>query len=109
MATRASSKKEPTQKAKPKADQPVEKGAAPQQATDLISSVKKKPQTEARTSLRSAVPPISKAKQPPVNLVPAARVEPVAETPPPKPETVSLIGETRSKRSDSPGTEPKLK
>ena len=45
MATRASSKKEPTQKAKPKADQPVEKVAAPQQSTDLISSVKKKPQT----------------------------------------------------------------
>jgi translation initiation factor IF-2 len=111
MATRASSKKEPTQKAKPKADQPVEKVAAPQQqqATDLISSVKKKPQTEARTSLRSAVPPISKAKQPPVNLVPAPRIEPVAETPPPKPETVSLIGETRSKRSDLSGTEPKLK
>jgi translation initiation factor IF-2 len=109
MATRASSKKEPTQKAKPKADQPVEKGAAPQQATDLISAVKKKPQTEARTSLKSAVPPISKAKQPPVNLIPAARVEPVAETPPPKPETVSLIGETRSKRSDPSGAEPKIK
>jgi translation initiation factor IF-2 len=111
MATRASSKKEPTQKAKPKADQPVEKVAAPQQqqATDLISSVKKKPLTEARTSLRSAVPPISKAKQPAVNLTPAPRIEPVAETPPPKPETVSLIGETRSKRPESSGTEPKLK
>ncbi len=64
MATRASSKKEPSQKAKPKADLPAEKVAAPQQqqATDLISSVKKKPLTEAgRNFPRSAVPPISKS------------------------------------------------
>ena len=50
MATRASSKKEPSQKAKPKADPPAEKIATPQQpATDLISPTRKKPQTEART------------------------------------------------------------
>jgi translation initiation factor IF-2 len=109
MATRASSKKEPIQKAKPKADPPVEKVATPQPATDLISHSKKKPPTEARTSLRSAVPPISKAKQPPLTPAPAPPVEPVAETPPAKPETVSLIGETRPKRSDASGTEPKIK
>ena len=111
MATRTSSKKEPSQKAKPKADLPVEKVAtpSPQQATDLISHSKKKPQTEARANLRSAVPPISKAKQPVVASTPVSAVEPVAETPPPKPESVSLIGETRPKRSESSGGEPKIK
>src|SRR6202030_1400719 len=99
------------QKAKPKADLPVEKVAtpSPQQATDLISHSKKKPQTEARANLRSAVPPISKAKQPAVASTPVSAVEPVAETPPPKPESVSLIGETRPKRSESSGGEPKIK
>ena len=115
MATRASSKKEPSQKAKPKADQPAEKAATappqspPQPATDLISPSRKKPQAESRTALRSAVPPISKAKQPAVLSTPAPAVEPVAETPAAKPESVSLIGETRSKRLDSSGTEPKIK
>jgi translation initiation factor IF-2 len=111
MATRASSKKEPSQKAKPKADPPAEKIATPQQpATDLISPTRKKPQAEARTSLRSAVPPISKAKQPAAVVSPPAPVaEPVPEAPPAKPETVSLIGDTRSKRSESTGGEPKIK
>jgi translation initiation factor IF-2 len=109
MATRASSKKEPSQKTKPKADLPAEKVATPQPATDLISPARKKPSTEARTSLRSGVPPISKAKQPTVTPVPAQAIEPVAETPPPKPESVSLIGETRSKRSESSGSETKIK
>ena len=111
MATRASSKKEPSQKAKPKADPPAEKIATPQQpATDLISPTRKKPQTEARTSLRSAVPPISKAKQPAALVPPPAPVaEPVPEAPPARPETVSLIGDTRSKRSESSGSEPKIK
>ena len=49
MATRASSKKEPTQKSKPKADQPAERAATPQPATDLISPSRKKPATETRT------------------------------------------------------------
>jgi translation initiation factor IF-2 len=35
--------------------------------------------------------------------------EPVPEAPPAKPETVSLIGDTRSKRSESSGSEPKVK
>src|SRR3984893_3008169 len=109
MATRASSKKEPSQKTKPKADLPAEKVATPQPATDLISPARKKSSTEARTSLRSGAPPISKAKQPTVTPVPAQAIEPVAETPPPKPESVSLIGETRSKRSESSGSETKIK
>jgi translation initiation factor IF-2 len=114
MATRASSKKEPPQKAKPKADLPAEKVtpppvAQPQQATDLITRTKKKPQAESRTTLKSGVPPISKAKQPAVVPAPAPTVEPVAEIPPPKPESVSLIGETRSKRSESTGGEGKIK
>jgi translation initiation factor IF-2 len=115
MATRASSKKEPSQKAKPKADLPVEKVAPPQPppppqpATDLISPSRKKAPTEARTSLRSAVPPISKAKQPPAAPVPAPTVEPAAETSPAKPETISLIDEVRTKRSETSRTEPKIK
>jgi len=115
MATRATSKKEPSQKAKPKADLPAEKVATPtppslpQPATDLISHSRKKPQTETRSTLRSGVPPISKAKQPPVAPVPLVAVEPVAEPPPAKPESVSLIDATRAKRSESSGTEPKTK
>ncbi len=111
MATRASSKKEPSQKAKPKADPaPAEKVVTPPQpATDLISPSKKKPQTEARTHLRSAVPPISKAKQPAPAPAQAAPVEPVVETLPPKPESISLIGDTRAKRPESSATEPKTK
>ena len=103
MATRASSKKEPTQKSKVKADQPAERAATPQPATDLISPSRKKPATETRTSPRSAVPPISKAKAP--EAVPA----PSPVTPPPKPESVSLIDDNKPKRSDSSSSEPKPK
>jgi translation initiation factor IF-2 len=104
MATRASSKKDPSQKSKPKADQPAERAATPQPATDLISPSRKKPPTETRTSVRSAVPPITKAKA--VEATPApAPVTP----PPPKPESVSLIDEDKPKRSDSSGAEPKPK
>ena len=110
MATRASSKKEPSQKAKPKADPPAEKVVTPPQAaTDLISPSRKKLQTEARTHLKSGVPPISKAKKPAVAPVPAPAAEPVAETPPPKPESISLIDDARTKRSESSGTEHKIK
>jgi translation initiation factor IF-2 len=114
MATRASSKKEPSQKAKPKADLPAEKVATPppppQAATDLISPSRKKPPGESRTHLRSGVPPISKAKQPVVAAAnPAPAVDPVAEPPSPKPESVSLIDDSRSKRAESSGTEPKIK
>src|ERR1700686_2390522 len=102
MATRASSKKEPSQKAKPKADLPAEKVATPplpQQTTDLITPGRKKPPTEARTTLKTGVPPISKAKQPAIAPAPAPAIEPVAEPPPAKPESISLIGESRPKRS----------
>src|SRR6202040_3515558 len=112
MATRASSKKEPSQKAKPKADLPAEKVTTPppQPATDLISPSRKKPPGESRTHLRSGVPPISRAKQPVVAAAnPAPAVDPVAEPLAPKPESVSLIDDTRSKRAESSGTEPKIK
>jgi translation initiation factor IF-2 len=105
MATRASTKKDPSQKPKPKADQPAEKAATPQPATDLISPIKKKPPTEVKPSPRSSVPPISKAKQPETVSAPL----PPAATPPAKPESVSLIDEAKSKRSESSGTEPKPK
>ena len=103
MATRASSKKEPTQKSKVKADQPAERAATPQPATDLISPSRKKPATETRTSPRSAVPPISKAK------APEAVSAPAPVTPPPKPESVSLIDDNKPKRSDPSSSEPKPK
>jgi translation initiation factor IF-2 len=113
MATRASSKKEPSQKAKPKADLPAEKVATPppqpQQATDLITPGRKRSPSEARTTLKTGVPPISKAKQPPLAPVPTPAVEPVAESPAAKPESISLIGESRPKRSESSSTEPRIK
>jgi translation initiation factor IF-2 len=107
MATRASSKKEPSQKPRSKADQPAEKAATPQQATDLISTGNKEPRTAIRNPARSAVPPISKIKQPvppqppqPPAAGPAPEPEP---SPPPKPETVSLIDDRRSKRAEGSG------
>src|SRR5208337_269020 len=104
MATRASSKKDPSQKSKPTADQPADRAATPQPATDLISPpTRKKPPTETRTSPRSAVPPIIKPK------APAATPVPVPSVPPPKPETVSLIDDNKPKRSDSSSAEPKPK
>jgi translation initiation factor IF-2 len=110
MATRASSKKEPTQKPKPKADQPADTGAAPQPATDLISTGTKKLPSAPRGGVRSAVPPISKAKPQTPAPSQASPPEPVAEpAPPPKPETVSLIDENRSKRSESSGGEPRVR
>jgi translation initiation factor IF-2 len=105
MATRASSKKDPSQKPKPKADQPAEKAATPQQATDLISPIKKKAPTEVRPSPRSSVPPISKAKQAETVSAPV----PPPATPPVKTESVSLIDEAKSKRPEPSGTEPKPK
>ena len=105
MATRASSKKDPSQKPKPKADQPADRPATPQQATDLISPIKKKPPTEIKPSLRSSVPPISKAKQPETVSAPV----PAPATPPPKPESVSLIDEAKLKRGEPSATEPKPK
>jgi translation initiation factor IF-2 len=105
MATRASSKKDPSQKSKPAADQPAERAATPQPATDLISPSRKKPPTETRTSSRSTVPPIIKPKVPETAPGPAPAIPP----PPPKPETVSLIDDNRPKRADSSSAEPKPK
>jgi len=105
MATRASSKKDPSQKPKPKADQSADRTATPQPATDLISAIKKKPATEIKPALRSSVPPISKAKQ----LETAPAPVPPPATPPAKPESVSLIDENKSKRAEPSGTEPKPK
>src|SRR5260370_28693595 len=103
MATRASSKKDPSQKSKPTADNPADRAARPQPPTDLISPSRKKLPTETRTSPRSAVPPILKPKAPEATPVPAPAVTP------PKPETVSLIDDSRPKRSDSSSAEPKPK
>src|ERR1700737_1751697 len=99
MATRASSKKDPSQKSKPTADQPADRAATPQPATDLISPSRKKRPTETKHSPRSSVPAIIKPKAPESTPVPAPAV------PPPKPETVSLIDDNRPKRSDSLGAE----
>jgi translation initiation factor IF-2 len=105
MATRASSKKDPSQKSKPAADQPAERAATPQPATDLISPSRKKLPTETRTPSRSTVPPIIKPKAPEAAPGPAPAIPP----PPPKPETVSLIDDNRPKRADSSNPEPKPK
>jgi len=113
MATRASSKKDPSPKAAPKADPPASKTAPSASATDLISTTRKKTPTETRKTARSTVPPITKATQPSPPPAPAAAAAlapaqpPVA--PPQKPETVSLIDDNRSKRSEEPSSEPKQK
>ena len=113
MATRASSKKDPSPKAAPKADPPASKTAPSASATDLISTTRKKTPTETRKTARSTVPPITKATQPSPPPAPAAAAAlapaqpPVA--PPQRPETVSLIDDNRSKRSEEPSSEPKQK
>jgi translation initiation factor IF-2 len=113
MATRASSKKDSSQKSAPKADPPANKTAPPTPATDLISHTRKKSQSPAETRTRSAVPPISKAHQPALAPAPppspavASEAAPAPAPPPAKPETVSLIEDNRSKRSEGPSSEPK--
>ena len=114
MATRASSKKEPSQKAKPKADLPAEKVATPppqpQQATDLITPSRKKPPSESRTT--SEVGCSADQQSETTGRCPgpgAGQSNQSRKHRLPKPESVSLIGETRPKRSESPGTEPKIK
>src|ERR1700750_867340 len=108
MATRASSKKDSSQKPAAKTDPPTSKTAAPASATDLISRTRKKSATDTRA--KTAVPPISKAHQAPAPSVssPAAVTEAVAPAvPPAKPETISLIDDNKSKRSESSGSEAK--
>src|SRR5438105_3286459 len=113
MATHASSKKDSSQKSTPKADPPASKTAQPAPATDLISSPRKKSQSPAETRTRSAVPPISKAQKPapaaPASSTPAIAPEPAQPSvpTPSKPESVSLIDDNRSKRSETSSSEPK--
>src|SRR6516165_2684108 len=111
MATRASSKKDPSPKAAPKADPPASKTAPSASATDLISTTRKKTPTETRKTARSTVPPITKATQPSPAPAAAAALAPAQPpvAPPQRPETVSLIDDNRSKRSEEPSSEPKQK
>ena len=108
MATRASSKKDSSQKPAAKTDPPTSKTAAPAPATDLISRTRKKSATDTRA--KTAVPPIGKTHQAPAPSVssPAVVTEAVPPAvPPAKPETISLIDDNKSKRSESSGSEPK--
>jgi translation initiation factor IF-2 len=101
MATRASSKKDPTPKstkAEPAAVKPAAPAAA--QATDLISPRKKKPPVESRPPHRAGVPPITRANEPS-----QPELAPLAVTDPPivsaaaaRPESVSLIDDDRRSR-----------
>ena len=111
MATRASTKRDPSQKSTKAEPPPAAKSVAPapvpappQPTTDLISPRKKRAPSEARpASSRPGVPPISRAKQPPE---PEA---PVAAAPAPiKQESISLIDDDkRPKKSDAAPVEAK--
>src|SRR5258708_5095339 len=115
MVTRASTRKESTTKPPRKPDAPAEKSAAPapKPPTDLISPKKKRPATDHqhRPARRSGVPPISKARQQEAQPEPAPAPAPNKESAQPaqakssqnapKPETVSLIQESRPKQTES--------
>src|SRR3984893_15222722 len=98
MATRASSKKEPSKKSTARADSPAQKStAAPEPATDLISPKKRRAASESKSG--SSLPAITPSKDT------AGQAE--AEAPqkpevPQKQETVSLIAPGKSKRSPEP-------
>ena len=103
MVTRASTRKDSPPKSGAKHEPAAQKSAA-RKTTDLISPKTKKPTTEARPEAedkpakKGGVPPISKAKA----KEPAPdKSEPARPTPPPKPETVSLIEEKRPKKPDT--------
>jgi translation initiation factor IF-2 len=107
MATRASTKKDSTQKptkAEPAAANTA--APAPAQATDLISPRKKKVAAETKPENKPGVPPISRAKQPAQpEPAPAAVVAPA-----PKPESISLIDDDRPAKkveSDPKDTKPR--
>ena len=114
MATRASSKKEPSQKAKPKADLPAEKVATPQppSAASYRSNLSQ-PKEIADRSERGVKDGCSPDQQSETTRdcpgVSPRRSSPPTEPPASKPESVSLIDDTRSKRSESSNTEPKIK
>lgn len=116
MATRASNKKET--KSLENADASATKSvapAAPAPATDLITPKKKRAFNENRSSIRSGVPPISRANQPETDTAAAQPTIPAIEAvpstppqpvPPTKQETVSLI-DVRKGRSGSQEAKPK--
>jgi len=104
MVTRASTRKDSPAKSGAKPEPAAQKSAARKTTTDLISPKTKKPATESKPTVddkparKGGVPPISKAK--PKEPAPATS-EPERATPPPKPETVSLIEEKRTKRPET--------
>src|SRR5215510_12511932 len=101
MATRASSKKEPSKKSPARADSPAQKStAAPEPATDLISP--KKRRTPSESKAKSSLPAIKPSNEPSGT----ALAEAPEKQEPPKQESVSLIDPAKSKRSAEPA-EPK--
>jgi len=102
MATRASSKKEPSKKSPARADTPAQKNtAAPEPATDLISP--KKRRTPSESKAKSSLPAIKPSKE----ASPTAPTEaPEKQEAPPKQESVSLIDPAKSRRS-AEAAEPK--
>src|SRR5260221_12259481 len=104
MVTRASTRKDSPAKSGAKPEPAAQKSAARKTPTDLISPKTKKPATESKPAAddkparKSGVPPISKAK--PKEPAPATS-EPERVTPPPKPETVYLIEEKRTKKTQT--------
>src|SRR3984893_18814409 len=104
MVTGASTRNGSPAKSGAKPEPAAQKSAARKTTTDLISPKTKKPATENkpatddRPARKGGVPPISKAK--PKEPAPA-KSEPERATPPPKPETVSLIEEKRTKKPET--------
>lgn len=96
MATRASSKKEPSKKSTARADSPAQKSTtAPEPATDLISPKKRRAASESGSSLPAITPSKDTAGQ-------AEAEAPQKPEVPQKQETVSLIDPAKSKRSPEP-------
>jgi translation initiation factor IF-2 len=104
MVTRASTRKDSSDKSGAKPEPPAQKSTARKTTTDLISPKTKKPATESKPAAdekparKGGVPPISKAKAKEPAPAPS---EPERTAPPPKPETVSLIEEKRPKKADT--------
>src|SRR3984893_17025 len=104
MVTGASTRNGSPAKSGAKPEPAAQKSAARKTTTDLISPKTKKPATENkpatddRPARKGGGRPISKAK--PKEPAPA-KSEPERATPPPKPETVSLIEEKRTKKPET--------
>ena len=104
MVTRASTRKDSPTKSGAKPEPAAQKSAARKTTTDLISPKTKKtpadskPPADDKPARKGGVPPISKAKA----KEPApVKSEPEPATPPPRPETVSLIEEKRPKKPET--------